>query len=553
MKPRRMITPLLVALIVLGGLMTLLAWFPLRRARAEWRGGRTAAAIADAERWSRLRLWPGQYQQLLAAAYLTSGNAAAARPYLDALARRKLWLSAVPKEEVARKLYARGDYTGFLAYDAASHELREAPEVALYRAAAQTAANRIDEAEATLRGVDRGAVDAAKAGALEQAIAQRKQGSYPLVVDRDGHTIAAYQFGNQELVAIDRSFEALIDKRAGELTFGAQLPRLGLNDTIETTLDPAVQKAAMQALGGFRGSLVAIDPRTNEILAIASNARSGPLANLAIESQYEPGSVIKVLTGLNAVSSGMDLKPLFPYHCNGELMIDGRHFGDWLATGHGTLPTLDDALAQSCNVVFADLGIRLGVQRLRAFMTSAGFDGQTDLGVFRAPLGRTVGPIFNNFETGFYAIGLEHESINALHLAMIGSLMANRGELVQPRLLRGRRSLLGEPSAVPAPQPRTRLAPPEAGEAMVRAMIAVSADPKGTGRRAQIPGLTIAMKTGTAGERTPGSNLEALIVAFAPAEKPTIAFGLIAEDAGPAEYAGAKIAHDFLESVKGRP
>ncbi|HEV7923141.1 MAG TPA: penicillin-binding transpeptidase domain-containing protein [Thermoanaerobaculia bacterium] len=553
MKPRRMIAPLLVALVVLGGLLMLLAWFPLRRAREEWRGGRTAQAIADAERWSRLRLWPGQYQQLLAAAYLTSGNMAAARPHLDGLAKRKLWLSAVPKEEVARKLYARGDYAGFLAYDAASHELREAADVALYRAAAQTATNRIDEAEATLRSVDRGAVDGAKVGALEQAIAQRKQGSYPLVVDRDGRTIAAYQLGNQELVAIDRTFEALIDKRAGQLTFGAQLGRLRLNDTIETTLDPAVQKAAMQALGGFRGSIVAIDPRTNEILAIASNAQNGPLLNLALERQYEPGSVIKVLTGLNAVSSGMDLQPLFPYQCKGELMIDGRHFGDWLPAGHGTLPTLDDALAQSCNVLFADLGVRLGMQRLRAFMTSAGFDGQADLGVFQVPLGRTVGPIFNNFETAFYAIGLEHESINALHLAMIGSLMANRGELVQPRLLRGRRSLLGESSAVATPQTRTRLARPEAGETMVRAMVAVSSDPKGTGRRAQIPGLTIAMKTGTAGERTPGSNLESLIVAFAPAEKPAIAFGMIAEDAGPAEYAGAKIAHDFLEAVKGRP
>jgi membrane carboxypeptidase/penicillin-binding protein len=547
-----MITPLLVALVILGGLFALVAWLPLRHARDDWRAGRAAKAIAGAERWSRLRLWPGQYQQLLAAVHLTNGDAAAARPYLDALARRKLWLSAVPKEEVAQKLYARGDYAGFLAYDAAAHELREAPDVALYRAAAQTATNRLPEAEATLRAVEREKVDAAKVTALEQNIAQRKQGSYPLIFDRDGHAIAAYQIGNQELVAIDRTFEALIDKRAGQLTFGAQLGRLGVNDSIETTLDAAVQKAAMQSLGGFRGSIVAIDPRTNEVLAIASNAERGPLANLALERQYEPGSVIKVLTGLNAVGSGMDLKPLFPYQCNGELMIDGRHFGDWLPAGHGTLPTLNDALAQSCNVVFADLGVRLGVQRLRAFMTSAGFDGQADLGVFPVPLGRTVGQIFNNFETAFYAIGLEHESINALHLAMIGSLMANRGELVHPRLLRARRSLLGEPSAPPPAPTRTRVASPEAAEVMVRAMVAVAEDPKGTGRRAAIPGLTVAIKTGTAGERRPGGNLEALIVAFAPAEKPRIAFAVIAEDAGPAEYAGAKIAHDFLEAVRGR-
>jgi cell division protein FtsI/penicillin-binding protein 2 len=82
---------------------------------------------------------------------------------------------------------------------------------------------------------------------------------------------------------------------------------------------------------------------------------------------------------------------------------------------------------------------------------------------------------------------------------------------------------------------------------MIGAMQAVVTNPRGTGRRAPVPGLTIAMKTGTAGER-PG--LQALIVAFAPAEQPRIAFGLIAEDAGPAEIAGAKIAHDFLERIK---
>ncbi|MBV9495342.1 MAG: hypothetical protein JOZ54_13930 [Acidobacteria bacterium] len=553
MKPRGKIALLLVSLLVLAGVLTFASWLPLRNARDEWRAGRDAQAIADAERWSHLYLWPGQYQQLLAAAYLTAGNAAAARPHLDDLAQRKLWLSVVAKDEVARRLYARGDYAGFLAYDAASHELREKPEVALYRAAALTATNRIADAEATLQKVDRSDVDAAKVSALEQAIAQRKQGSYPLILDRDGHAIAAYQVGNQELVAVDRFFDALVAKSAGPLTLGAQLPRIGLNDTVETTLDPAIQKAAIHALGGFRGSLVAIDPRTNELLAIASNAERGPLANLALEGQYEPGSVVKVLTGLNAVSSGLDYKSMFPYACNGELTIDGRRFGDWLPAGHGPLPSLNDALAQSCNIVFADIGIRLGVQRLHAFMNEAGFDGQTDLGLMTVPLGKTVGPIANNFDTAFYAIGLEHESINALHLAMIGSMMANRGELVQPRLIRGRRTLLGETAPNAAPQSRKRLASAEAAEVIVQAMIAVANDPKGTGRRAPVQGMSLAMKTGTAGHRTPeGGNLLALIVAFAPVEKPTIAFGMIAEDAGPAEYAGAKIAHDFLESVKER-
>ncbi len=85
---------------------------------------------------------------------------------------------------------------------------------------------------------------------------------------------------------------------------------------------------------------------------------------------------------------------------------------------------------------------------------------------------------------------------------------------------------------------------------MVHAMEAVVTDAKGTGHRAQLPGISIAMKTGTAGERKNG--LDAVILAFAPADSPRIAFGIIAEDAGPAELAGAKIAHDFLEAMRPR-
>ena len=316
--------------------------------------------------------------------------------------------------------------------------------------------------------------------------------------------------------------------------------------TVDTTLDPFVQRAAIEALGSYRGAIVAIDPRTNEVLAVAS---TGP-RELALSEQYEPGSIIKVLTGLNAVHSGMDVNAMFPYTCNGELMIDGRHFGDWLPGGHGTLHSLDEALAVSCNVFFADLGIRLGRDRLRAFMRSAGFDSQVNLVYAQVPLGRTVGEIFNNFETAYYAIGLEHERMNALHVAMLASMMANRGVLTTPLLVRRRRSLLGYVAASAPPQGRTVVASRVAAETMIRAMQAVAEAPRGTGRHAPVEGVSMALKTGTAGDKKSG--LEALIMAFAPVESPKIAFGIIAVDAGPAEIAGAKIAHDFVERLKPR-
>ena len=534
---RRFVAPLFVALFILIALLFAVAWIPLREARNAWRHGNNAQAIAIATRWSQLHLWPSHYHQVLAAAYLTSGNTAAARAHLDALRGTQMWIPVIDKSDVARQLFGTGRYADFLDYDRASQERDERAEVALYRAAAFTATNRIGDADAILRTINRNNIDAKKLAALQSSIAQRRGGSYPLVVDRNGGAIANYRVADRNVVAIDSRFAPFVNA----------LPPLDPNDAIETTLDPFFQQAALSALGTYRGSVVVIDPRTNEVLAIASSANE----NLAIDRQYEPGSIVKVLTGLNALASGVDVKSMFPYHCSGDLMIDGRHFGDWIPSGHGTLPTFDDAFAQSCNIVFADIGLRLGSDKLQRFMKSAGFDGQTDLGLFQAPLGKIIPPVFNRYETAFLAIGLEHESINTLHVAMLASMMANRGVLTQPRLLRDRRSILGEVVAGPPPQGSARIAPADAAEQMVHAMTAVATEPRGTGRRAPVDGISLAMKTGTAGSKANGK-LQALILAFAPAEQPRIAFGIIAEDAGPAEFAGAKIAHDFLESVKPR-
>jgi peptidoglycan glycosyltransferase len=489
-----------------------------------------------------------QQEQRIAAEQLIAGQRAAAKPHLDALRGRTIWLPAIAKADVARRLFATGRYADFLDYDAASHDRSEGPDVALYRAAANVALDRLDAGAAAFRAVDRTKVDAKKAAALEQAIADRQRGSVPYLFDRNATAIADVRLGGSEISATNADFAPLVDAKAGALTIGANAQRLGTNATLDTTLDAAVQRAAVAALGDYRASLVAIDPRTNELLAIASSRGKGALADLALESQYEPGSVIKVLTGLNAYESGLDVQSLFPYDCKGDLQIDGRHFGDWLGSGHGLLPSLDEAFAQSCNIVFADIGLRLGADKLRPFMSAAGFDRSADLGYVQVPLGRNVGQTFNRYETAFYAIGLEHESVNALHLAMLASMMANRGMLATPRLLRARRSILGDATPAAAPPPATRLASRTSAESMIRAMQTVVTSAKGTGRRAQIDGVTIAMKTGTAGKRENG--YQALILCFAPAERPTIAFGMIAESAGPAEFAGARIAHDFLEALR---
>ncbi len=548
----RIFAPLLVALVVLAAGFLIVTWFPLRNARNEWRAGQYAEAIEHADHWSHMHMWPNQYHQMLAMAYLASDQARAARPHLEALRGRLLMFSIVPKDEVGAKLFAEGQYGSFLQYDQFVHERDEPPDAALYRAAAYGLdPDFLPQAFTVLESIDKSAVDPKKLAALQSSLEQRRSGKVPWVVDRNGKPVAMLNVASKnDVVPASSDFEEIVDASAGELTFGRQRDHIGVARDVETTLDPAVQHAAKEALGQYRGAFVAIDPRTNEVLAIVSNDPKGPPANHALETQYEPGSVVKILTGLNALSSGVDVASMFPYHCTGDLVIDGRHFGDWLPQGHGTLPDFDEALAESCNIFFADLGLRLGPDSLKKFMTTAGFDQQTDLGVFKVLLGRIGGDTFDRFETALLSIGLEHESVTALHVAMLASMMANRGVLTTPRLVRGRRSILGEEAEGPQVQFREQIAPRAAADKMIEAMVAVVNRPKGTGRRAAVEGVPLAMKTGTAGQRANG--YQAVIMAFAPVDSPKIAFGIIAEHAGPAEFAGAKIAHDFLEQIRDR-
>lgn len=544
---RRVFGILIITLALLVATFVVVAYMPVRAARDELRAGRAADAIVTANRWLRLRLWSRQYRQILAASHLTTGSRAAAQPHLDALRDRRQWISVLEKKEVANRLFARGGYEEFLAYDAAVRD-GGGDEVELYRAAAHAALGQIAEAEAAMKRIDRDDVDAKKVESLERAIADRRTGSYPFVVDRAGRTLAAYVFANRDVVAINTDFAPLIEREAGGLTIESVAPRIGVTSRIETTLDAEMQKAALAALGNFRSSLVAIDPRTSEILVLASHRGDGPVTNLAVEQQYEPGSVMKVLTALAARENNVTLT--FPYTCTGALNIDGRTFVDWIASGHGTLASPDEALARSCNVVFADYGVRLGRERLEAYYAKAGFEGFVDLGLFRAPLGRKVGNVFNNFETGRHAVGLDHSSTTTLHLAMLASMLANRGVLTPPRLYTVRRSILGEVIHEASKSNGTRVVDRAHAEEIVRAMTSVVTHPLGTGRRAQVAGLTMAMKTGTAGKKERG--YQATIIAFAPVENPKIAFALVAEESGPAEFAAAKIAHDFLTAIRGR-
>lgn len=546
---RKRLAYILFAIVVLAGLARYAAGLPLTSALKEWRAGHKAAAITTLESWKRLHLRSGDYHTLLAAVYLSAGKREEAAPHLRAMASRSAaWFPVVRKVEVARALVSAGRYQEFLEYDTAVREHREADDVALYRVASQLGLNRLQEAETTFQTISEGSVGAGRYATLRTALEQRKNGSYPYILGAGNATIAVMSIANGDVVPVDVNFTPLVDRQGGQHSFEAHLGELGPSNAVVTTLDPAVQRAAVAALSSFRGSLVAIDTRSNDILAIASTPGDGPRDDLALGHEYEPGSVVKVITGLNAANRSMDFAKIFPMQCNGFLVIDGRQFFDWAQ--HGVVSDISDAMADSCNVAFGTIGLRLGGAALREFMTAVGFDGVADLGYDRIPLGRTVGNPSTNFQIANYSDGLQHETINALHLAMLGSMMANRGVLTTPRLVLRRQTILGETLSEAAPPVGKRVASQEAAALIAKAMEAVVTNPQGTGRLAVVEGLPIAMKTGTAGSSADGYN--ALIMAYAPADAPRIAIGMIAEHAGPAEFAGAKIAHDFFAQMAAR-
>lgn len=547
-RPSRRARLIIAALIALALFLALVWWMigiPIQRAEERLVAGDARGAIEALQPWARLHLRPAEYEQILSAAYLLEGEAEAAEPWMKRAAwRRRPWFPAVAKEDVGRVFLARGLYEPYLRWDSAVRYRRESDEAELYRAAAQLGTGNVAGARAALGEIDARAVDRQAYAALEWAIGRREEGLYPLVVDRSGGTIAVWQMANRDLVPVNTDFTPLVDRSGGRHTIEAHLDDPA--HPIETTLHPDLQKAAIAALGNFRGSLVAIDPRTQEILAAASTAGAGELRNLAFAADYEPGSIIKVLTALAALDANLDLSEVFPFDCTGIRTLEGRQFYDWAR--HGTISDLEEGMAVSCNLVLADLGLRLGEAPLRAMMSKARFDEQADLGLFQVPLGRHVRPVDGPYALANYAIGLEVQTINALHIAMLASMVANDGVLKTPTFLRGRRTILGEIVDAPAAGLANVVVPPEIARRIVPSMRAVLTDPRGTGRRGKIEGWPVAMKTGTAGEAAGGFN--SVILAYAPVEKPVIAIGLIAQDSGPAELVGAPIARDFLLSAR---
>jgi penicillin-binding protein A len=395
----------------------------------------------------------------------------------------------------------------------------------------------------------------------------------------------SFVFGRSELEQSFNDFLAgdaaeLLPQTLTDLILGR--PKQGA--TIVTTVDPDVQEAAEAAAAAEPGdvAIAAIDPSTGDLLALvaeptydpnllssqdpavvrqswdALNADPDkPLVSRASDELFPPGSTFKLVTASAALESGFGSDSLWPNPNELDLPLTDetiQNFGGGTCSG-GSQITLADALRQSCNVVFGEIGLELGAEALAEQARLYGFTAEAgeDLVPFDIPWVSGVFPAPETFEqrepaVAISAIGQQDVAANPLQMALVAAAIANDGVLMQPRLVTEARDPSGRVIATFEPMEFSRPLSPANAAALTQMMVAVVA--AGTGTAAQIAGVTVAGKTGTA-QHGEGEDPHAWFVSFAPAETPAVAVAVIVLDGGSlgSEATGGQVAAPIAKAV----
>lgn len=337
---------------------------------------------------------------------------------------------------------------------------------------------------------------------------------------------------------------------------------------LQLTLDASLQTKAASLLSGRRGSIVAMDPSTGEILAMVSqpafdpNAfmdpkrkkeirewlkqKEGPFFNRALGA-YTPGSIFKVITASAALGKGK-ITPLTSFECEGVFRLGSGSFSCWNEQGHG-LEALSDALAHSCNIYFFHAGLVLGGEPLAEECHRWGLGKQTEIGIEGEAPGlvpnrrwkwQTFHQPWYDGDTLNFSIGQGYLLITPLQAARMVAVLANGGKLVKPRLIK--RIGLEE---VAYSEGQTVIAAPRILKEIKEGLRRVIADPTGTGQLSFSNQIGIAGKTGTA--ENPQGAPHAWFIGFAPIEEPRIAFSIFLENGGSGGHSAAPLARQLAE------
>lgn len=364
------------------------------------------------------------------------------------------------------------------------------------------------------------------------------------------------------------------------------------------TMDVKLQRTAEAALGDERGAIVALEPLTGAVLAMASTPRfdpnlfvhgidvdtyrslqrspERPLFNRAINGQYPPGSTIKPFLGLAGLEHNIGHAQGKSW-CPGWFRLPGRErkYRDWKKHGHGRIG-LRDAIVQSCDVYFYELALALGIDRMHEFLSSFGFGARTGIRLGGESPGlmpsrtwkrNARGQSWYPGETVITGIGQGYMLTTPLQLASAAAAIATRGTRMRPRIVdRAVDPGSGETEAV-EPETNATISSFDAAnwKRIVEAMAGVVHGPRGTAKRINA-GIAYRMagKTGTAQVVGIGQNEEydadkldkrfhdhGLFIAFAPVEEPQIAVAVIVENGGTGSNSAAPLARIVIDAWLG--
>ena len=405
------------------------------------------------------------------------------------------------------------------------------------------------------------------------------QRSYP-EGDLYGHTVgySTLLFASQGVESV-RADELVSNRDAtisGVLAalLGGDVRPKGLRLTIEHEL----QETAREALGDQLGAVVALDPRTGAVLAMVSNpgfdpnllvgfnaAPAGealendplqPLLNRATAASYPPGSTFKLITASAAFEAGVASTGT-PFPNPVELELPGStatisNF-DGQACGPGSEVPLSTAFVSSCNTVFGMIGMEVGAEQLVTTAEAFGFNSEIPLDI--RSIASSIPPA-DSFEFDLpgvaqSAIGQRDVQATPLQMALAAAAVANEGEVMVPYLVDEVFNAEGVVEESAEPVVWLRAATPSAARALSDLMEGVVTS--GTGRRASVPGVRIAGKTGTA--EVPDAAPHAWFIGFGPVEPgpddPQIALAVLVESGGDAGEAatGGTVAAPIAQQV----
>jgi peptidoglycan glycosyltransferase len=391
--------------------------------------------------------------------------------------------------------------------------------------------------------------------------------SYPLGEGRTG----IESFRNAELNGeTDTGLQKILDQLQGKKPHG---------DEVITTLEPAAQRVAISALGQHDGAVVALDPRTGAVEVMAStpgydpnalSSQSGTerltretrtqppqksLINRTTQFGYAPGSTFKIVTATAAIDTGA-YTPQSTVSGRNDVLISGVPLAN---DDDESFPpiTLTYALAHSVNTVWAQVAEKLGKSTLKRYMDRFGFNRKPALDYPSEQMSasgeysnrqRLVDPTSPAVDVGRMGIGQDKLEVTPLQMAEVASAVADGGKLMTPHLTDRIVNPEGRIVEQVAPHLQSVVMKPSTAGAVRSMMEAVVQE--GTGVEAQIPGIQVAGKTGTAETQIGTAINNVWFIAFAPAADPKVAVAVTLEHVpGQGAAFAAPVARQVMESI----